>query len=111
MRAVFESGGKQYNAQEGDKIRIPKIDAKEGEKVIFDKVLLCSKSNKSIIGAPYIKNAQVEAKVLSHAKEEKVTVFKFKRRTKYRRKKGHRQDYTEVEVKKIKIPKTAESKK
>ena len=109
MRAVFESGGRQFNVQEGDKIRISKIDAKVGDKVILDKVLLCTKSNKAIVGTPYIKSAEVEAKVLSHGKEEKVTVFKFKRRTKYRRKRGHRQDYTEIEIKKIKVPKSAES--
>ena len=109
MRAVFESGGKQFNVQEGDKIRISKIDAKEGEKVTFDKILVCTKSNKAIVGTPYVKNAEVEAKVLSHVKGDKVTIFKFKRRTKYRRKRGHRQEYTEVEIKKIKIPKSAES--
>ena len=108
MRAVFVSGGMQFNVQEGDVIRISKIDAKVGEKVTFDKILLCTKSNKAIVGTPYIKNAQVEAKVLSHGKGEKITVFKFKRRLKYRRKRGHRQDYTEIEIKKIKVPKTAE---
>ena len=111
MRAVFESGGMQYNVQEGDKVRISKIDTKEGEKVIFNKVLLCNKSNKAIIGTPYVKGAEIEAKILSHGKGDKVTVFKFKRRTKYRRKTGHRQDYTEVEIKKIKIPKLAEGQK
>ena len=108
MRVVFESGGMQFNVQEGDKIKISKLDAKEGDKVTFDKILLCSKSNKAIVGTPYIKDAEVEAKVLAQGKSDKVTIYKFRRRTKYRRTRGHRQDYTEIEIKKIKIPKTSE---
>jgi len=71
----------------------------------LDKVLLLSTSQGIVVGSPYLKEALVSAEVLSHGRGEKVTVFKFKRRKKYRRKLGHRQEYTQLLVKKIKSPK------
>jgi large subunit ribosomal protein L21 len=102
MYAVVESGGFQFNVREGEKIRIPRLVAKPKDEITFDRVLLLG-GEKPLIGAPYVKDAKVEAEVLSLGKAEKVTVFKFKK-VKYRRKKGHRQGYTEVRINKIHTP-------
>lgn len=100
--AVIETGGKQYKVNAGQKIKIEKINAEAGAKFIFDKVLLWSSGGENIkIGAPYVKDAQVEANVLKQARERKKIVFKYHSKTRYRRKKGHRQHYTEVEITKI----------
>jgi large subunit ribosomal protein L21 len=102
MYAILESGGFQFNVKEGEKIRIPKLEAKPKDKISFDRVLFVS-GEKPLIGAPYVKDATVEGEVLSQGKAEKITVFKFKK-VKYRRKKGHRQDYTEIKINKIHAP-------
>jgi large subunit ribosomal protein L21 len=104
MYAVVESGGFQFNVQEGERIRVPNLGIQPKEKVTFDKVLLLG-GEKTLIGTPYVKNAKVEARILGGGKGKKVTVGKFKRRVKYRRKKGHRQEFTEVEIEKIVSPK------
>lgn len=104
MYAVIETGGFQFTVKEGEKLKIPKIEAKPKEKISFDKILLISKDNDPVIGTPFIKGAKIEAEVLNHGKDKKIVVFKFKRRVKYRRKKGHRQDFTEVQIKKINLP-------
>ncbi|KPL01607.1 MAG: 50S ribosomal protein L21 [candidate division Zixibacteria bacterium SM23_73_2] len=104
MYAVIESGGFQFTVKEGDKVKIPKIVAKPKDKVTFAKILLVSKDNDPLVGTPYVEGAKIEAVVLNHGKGEKVVVFKFKRRVKYRRKTGHRQDFTEVQIKKINLP-------
>ncbi len=103
MYAIVESGGFQFNVKEGEKIRIPRLEAKPNEKITFDKILFIG-GEKPLIGAPYVKEAKVEGEVLSHPKAEKITVFKFKRRVKYRRKRGHREEYTEIRVNKIHAP-------
>ncbi|RKX17163.1 MAG: 50S ribosomal protein L21 [Candidatus Zixiibacteriota bacterium] len=82
-------------------IKIPKIEAEAGQEVDFDKVLLVSGPNKFALGKPYINGAKVSAEVIGHGKSDKVVVFKFKRRRKYRKKTGHRQAYTEVKIKNI----------
>lgn len=100
--AVIETGGKQYKVSAGDKIKIEKISAEPDGKFIFDKVLLWAGGGESVkIGVPYIKDAQVEARVLKQARERKKIVFKYHSKTRYRKKKGHRQHYTEVEIVKI----------
>jgi len=104
MYAILESGGFQFSVKEGEKIRIPKLQVQPKEKVTLNKVLFIG-GEKTLIGTPYIKNAKVKAEVLGSGKGEKVTVFKFKRRVKYRRRKGHRQEYTEIEIEKILRPK------
>lgn len=103
MYAIVESGGFQFNVQEGEKVRIPKLQAETKDKIIFDKVLLIG-GDKPLIGTPYVNDVKVEGEVLSRGKAQKITVFKFKRRVKYRRKKGHRQDYTEIKINKIHAP-------
>lgn len=112
MYAILESGGLQFKVEEGEKLKIPKLEAKTGEKVTFDKVLLISRDEKEpLIGMPYLENAKITAEVLSTGKGEKITVYKFKRRVKYRRKKGHRQEYTEVKINKISPSRKTKSQK
>ena len=112
MYAIMESGGLQYRVEEGKKLKVPSINSKPGDKVTFDRVLLISRDEKEpLIGTPYLENTSITAEVLSTGKSKKVTVYKFKRRVKYRRKRGHRQDYTEVKITKLNIPKKSPSKK
>jgi large subunit ribosomal protein L21 len=102
MLAVIKTGGKQYLVQPGDKIKIEKLDQKEGEEVIFSDVLLVEKDNKVKIGTPILSDSKVKAKVLSQGKGDKVIIFKYKAKKRYSRKIGHRQPYTEVEILEIK---------
>jgi len=101
MFAVIQTGGKQYLVSPGDKIQIEKIDKKEGEEVIFSEVLLLEKNKKLEIGTPFVEGAKVIGKVLKQGKGEKVIIFKYKPKKRYKVKKGHRQPFTEVEIKKI----------
>jgi large subunit ribosomal protein L21 len=105
MYAIMETGGLQFNVKEGEKLKVPKIEGKSGEKVSFEKVLLISKDGEAMIGTPYLSGAKIEAEVLEQGKGEKAIVYKFKKRVKYRRKTGHRQDFTEIEIKTINSPK------
>jgi large subunit ribosomal protein L21 len=104
MYAIIETGGRQFNVEVGSRITIPRLEAKEGDKISIDKVLVINDGDNSHIGTPYIDQAKIEAVVLGESKGDKVTIFKFKRRTKYRRTRGHRQDYSEIEIKKIVPP-------
>ena len=112
MYAIIESCGKQYKVLEGDVVFFEKLDTEEGKKITFDKVILVSEEGKVQIGNPYVKNAKVEGKVVSHGKGKKIIVFKMKPKKNYRRKQGHRQPYTKVEITSIKIaePKKATKK-
>lgn len=98
--AVIETGGKQYKVQPGTKIKVEKLPT-EGESFVFDKVLLVGEGEKVEIGKPYLQGAKVEAKVLRQARARKVIVFRYKSKTRQRKKKGHRQHFTEVEIIKI----------
>ena len=102
MYAVIESCGKQYKVEKGDVVFFEKLDAEEGKKVTFDKVVLVSDDGKVQVGNPYVKNMKVEGKVVSHGKGKKIIVFKMKPKKNYRRKQGHRQPYTKVEITAIK---------
>jgi large subunit ribosomal protein L21 len=102
MYAIIESCGKQYKVAEGDVVFFEKLDAEEGKKVTFDKVILVSEEGKVQVGAPYVKGVKVEGKVVSHGKGKKIIVFKMKAKKNYRRKQGHRQPYTKVEITTIK---------
>ena len=102
MFAIVNIKGKQYKISENQKLFVPKLSEEIGSKVKFTDVLAYSSDDKSLqVGAPTIK-MKVEATVLSHVKDDKVTVFKMKRRKNYRRTRGHRQQYTEIEIKSIK---------
>ena len=103
MYAIIESCGKQYKVTEGDVVFFEKLDAEEGKKVTFDKVVLVSNDEKIQVGNPYVKGVKVEGKVVSHGKAKKIIVFKMKAKKNYRRKQGHRQPYTKVEITSIKI--------
>lgn len=103
MYAVIETGGKQYKVQEGDVVFIEKLDAEDGEIVNFDKVLAVSNEGNVTFGKPLVENASVSAKVLGQGKSKKIIVFKFKPKKNYRRKAGHRQPYTKVQIEKISV--------
>lgn len=98
MYAVFRSGGKQYRASKGERIRLEKLDADEGANVIFDEVLLIGEGAKITVGSPLLSGGSVSAKVLQQGKSKKVDVVKFKRRANYKRQHTHRQFFTEVEI-------------
>jgi large subunit ribosomal protein L21 len=103
MYAIFKALGKQFRAEKGQVVRVPLMQAEPGAKVTFDEVLLSSDGSSIKAGAPLIKGAKVEAEVVGHGKEDKIYVFKFKRRKNYRRKTGHRQKFTEVRITDVKV--------
>ena len=96
MFTIIETGGKQYKVSPGQKIKIEKLSAKEGDNFIFDKVLLSVDGENVKIGAPYVEGAKVEGKILKQGRDKKKIVFKYHSKTRYRKKKGHRQHFTEV---------------
>lgn len=100
MLAVIETGGKQYLVQKGQKIKIEKIKgAQENQEINFDKVLLLvNDNNETLIGQPYLKDVVIPAKVLKIKKGKKIIVFRYHSKTRYRKKKGHRQYFMEVEI-------------
>ena len=102
MYAIIEACGKQYKVAEGDVVFFEKLDTEEGKKVTFSNVVLVSNEGKVEIGNPYVKGYKVEGKVVSHGKGKKIVVFKYKVKKNYRRKQGHRQPYTKVEITSIK---------
>lgn len=101
MLAVIRTGGKQYLVTPGQKIKIEKLDKKEGSEVVFSEVLFLEKQKKLEIGTPFVKGAKVIGKILAHGKGKKLIIFKYKAKTRYKVKKGHRQPFTEVEIVKI----------
>ena len=102
MYAIIESCGRQYKVTEGDVVFFEKLDVEEGKKVTFENVVLVSNDEKVQVGNPYVKGVKVEGKVVSHGKAKKIIVFKMKAKKNYRRKQGHRQPYTKVEITTIK---------
>ncbi len=102
MYAIIESCGRQYKVAEGDVVFFEKLDAEEGKKVTFDKVVLVS-DKKVEVGAPYVKGVKVEGKAVAQGKGKKIIVFKYKPKKNYRRTQGHRQPYTKVEISSIKM--------
>ena len=104
MYAVIESCGKQYKVAQGDVVFFEKLDAEEGKKVSFDKVILVSEDGKVQLGNPYVKGVKVEGKVVAQGKGKKIIVFKMKPKKNERKKQGHRQPYTKVEITAIKLP-------
>jgi len=101
--AVIETGGKQYLVQPGQTLKIEKLkDAKEGGKISFDNVLLIIDGEDIKLGKPYVEGAKVSAEVKKEGRAEKVTILRYKRKTRSRRKMGHRQPFTEVVIQEIK---------
>ncbi|MBR2591915.1 MAG: 50S ribosomal protein L21 [Oscillospiraceae bacterium] len=97
MYAVIETGGKQYRVEEGDVIYVEKIDAEADAEVTFDKVLLVG-GEKAVLGTPYVKGATVTGKVVKQGKAKKITVFTYRPKKSSKRKMGHRQLFTKVEI-------------
>lgn len=101
MYAIIQTGGKQYRVSEGDVLSIEKLTVAEGEEVVFDQVLTVVADGDVKIGKPVLEGAKVTAKVVEHGKGEKILVFKYKAKSNYRKRQGHRQPYTKVEISKI----------
>ena len=112
MYAIIESCGRQYKVSEGDVVFFEKLEAEEGKKVTFDNVILVSDNGKVQVGNPYVNGVKVEGKVVSHGKHKKIIVFKMKAKKNERKKQGHRQPYTKVEITTISVAsaKKAETK-
>jgi large subunit ribosomal protein L21 len=100
--AVIETGGKQYIVREDDNLKVEKLKTEEGKTIVFDKVLLVSDGKDIKLGTPYVKGATVEAKSEGNIRNKKVVVLKYKPKTRYRVKKGHRQINTKITITKIK---------
>ena len=101
MFAVVEIAGQQYKVSKADRIYVPLLESEVGSKVTFEKVLLLGDEKSTKIGTPVISGSVVEAKILEHVRDEKVTIFKKKRRKGYKVRRGHRQHYTEIEITKV----------
>ena len=99
--AIIETGGKQYKVAAGTKVKVEKLKGEAGDKVAFDKVLLVAKGTEVQIGTPHVSGAAIEGKIVRQSRAPKVIVFKFHSKTRYRKKKGHRQHFTEVEIGKV----------
>ena len=101
MYAVIKTGGKQYLVREGDVLRVEKLNAEEGASITFDEVLALGLDDGLKVGNPVVEGAKVEATVLKHGKGKKIIVFKYKPKKGYRKKQGHRQPYTQIQISKI----------
>ena len=97
------TGGKQYRVSAGDKIRVEKLNAEAGSTVSLDKVLVVGGEGETMVGAPYVAGACVEAEVVENGKADKVIIFKYKAKKDYRKKQGHRQPYTELKINGISV--------
>ena len=98
MYAVIQTGGKQYRVAPGDDVKIEQLPGEIGDTVTFDKVLLTSDGENIELGKPYLENTTVTGRITRHSRDRKVVVLKYKRRKGYRRKKGHRQDFTLIKI-------------
>ncbi|MBN1227573.1 MAG: 50S ribosomal protein L21 [Deltaproteobacteria bacterium] len=98
MYAVIQTGGKQYKVEPGEELRVEKLDGNVGDEVLFDKVLMVSKDDKVTIGRPVLDGVNVTAKIIRQGRGQKIVVFKYKQRKGYRKKQGHRQDFTGLKV-------------
>ena len=103
MYAIIVTGGKQYKVAEGDTLFIEKLNAEAGEAVTFDKVLAVVDGDKATFGTPVVEGASVEAKIVKNGKGKKIRIFKYNPKKGYRKRQGHRQPYTKVEIGKISV--------
>ena len=104
MYAVVEIAGLQVQVEEGAVVRVPRLDLEEGARQVHSDVLLVRTDSATHVGSPHVHGASVESTVLGHGRAEKIVVFKIKRRKNYRRRSGHRQDYTELKIDGIAAP-------
>jgi large subunit ribosomal protein L21 len=112
MRAIIETGGKQFAVAPNQTIRVPSLAGDPGDKVTFDRVLYAAGSDVVHVGAPHVQGAAVTAEIVKHGRGKKIVVFKYKRRKRYSRKKGHRQGFTELRVTGVDVgsPRKAETR-
>ena len=101
MIAIIQTGGKQYLVAKGDIIQVEKLEGKAGDSLIFDQVLMTGDEKTHTLGKPLLANAKVEAKIVKQGRGDKVVILKYKAKSKYRKKQGHRQSYTEVQITKV----------
>ncbi|NCD25208.1 MAG: 50S ribosomal protein L21 [Deltaproteobacteria bacterium] len=101
MFAIVETGGKQFRVEEGRSLKVAKLDVQAGGEITLDKVLLVGAGAEVKIGQPFVDGASVQCEVVDHGRDKKIIIFKKKRRKDYRRKQGHRQDFTLLKVKSI----------
>jgi large subunit ribosomal protein L21 len=101
MFAILRTGAKQYRVQEGDVLCVEKLNKEKGEKFTFNEVLLVEDGKKTLIGTPFVENALVKAEIIENLKDDKVIVFKKRRREQYKRKRGHRQELTRIKIEEI----------
>ena len=101
MQALVEISGKQFIAEQGITLKVPTQAGNEGDSISYDKVLYVSNDKDKVFGSPYLENASVEAELVSHGRDKKVIVFKFKRRKGYQKKQGHRQNFTTIKINSI----------
>ncbi len=104
MYAVFQLSGFQYNAEEGAVIRVPLQNLEKGTSFDLEEILLIKDNDNVLIGSPLVEGAKIEAEIIEHGKADKIVIHKHKRRTKYRRTIGHRQDFSDIKIKKIFTP-------
>lgn len=104
-QAIIATGGKQYIVSPGDSINIESVDGDAGDSIEFSEILYLSKDGKSTVGTPTVKGGKVKAEIVRNAKDKKVIVFKYKNKIRYRKKNGHRQAFTEINIKDILIDK------
>jgi len=101
MEAIVEIAGFQYRVKEDSVIKVPKLKGKVGDKLTFPKVLMLISNEKNIVGTPYVEGVSLEAEILGFGRYPKIIVYKYKPKKHYQKKRGHRQDYTEIRVTKI----------
>jgi len=101
MYAIIQTGGKQYRVSPGDSVKVEKLDGNVGDTVTFDSVLMIGGDKDPVIGTPVVKGASVTGTITEQDKAKKITILKFKRRTGYRKKMGHRQPFTRLRIEKI----------
>jgi len=98
MYAVIKTGGKQYRVEEGQTIRVEKLDAEQGSSIDLDEVLMVANGDDIKIGAPFVENGKVSVDIVEHGRGEKVRIIKFNRRKHFRKQMGHRQSYTAIKI-------------
>ena len=104
MYAIFEVGGFQFRGEEGAVLQVPHRKLGQGDKLDIAEVLLVQQNDNVLVGTPYVEGAKIEAEVVQDTKADKIRIYKYKRRTKYRRRAGHRQQLTEIKINKIVTP-------
>ena len=111
MRAIIETGGKQFTVAPEKTIRVPSLDGEPGDEITFDRVLYAADGDDVHVGSPIVDGATVKAEIVKHGRGKKITVFKMKRRKRYRRKQGHRQNFTELRITGVSIEENGDGKK